>query len=115
SILNRHNGDRPTTPRRRAKRTFDGPACQETPNMSAEALALDYQDRPADTAGNPGDREIADRTTRAINELQDALDAAVLAGLNVEPSFVRIEGRLTQFASRIDSYACKVNLYRRLV
>ncbi len=83
--------------------------------MSAAALSLDYQDWPADAAGYPGDREIADRTTCAINELQDALDAAILAGLNVEPSFVLIENRLTQFASRIDSHVCKVNLYRKLV
>ncbi len=82
--------------------------------MNAEALSLDYQDRPAAAVGNPGDREIADRTTRAINELQDALDAAILAGLNVDPSFALIENRLTQFASRIDSYVCKVNLYRQL-
>ena len=83
--------------------------------MSPEALALDYQDWPADAAGNPGDREIADRTTCAINELQVALDAAILEGLNVEPSFALIEGRLTQFASRIDAYVCRVNLYGELV
>lgn len=82
--------------------------------MSPEAVSLDLQDRPADAVGNPADREIADRTTRAINEFQDALDAAILAGLNVEPSFTLIEGRLTQFASRIDAYVCKVNLYRQL-
>ncbi len=82
--------------------------------MSLEAGSLEFQDSPADAVGNPGDCEIADRTSRAINELQDALDAAVLAGLNVEPSFVLIENRLTQFASRIDSYVCKFNLYRRL-
>ena len=82
--------------------------------MSTETLALDYQDRTAEASGHPGDREIADRTTRAINELQDALDAAILAGLNVEPSFTLIENRLAQFALRIDSYVCKVNLYRQL-
>ncbi len=82
--------------------------------MSPEAVSLDFQDRPADAVGNPGDHEFADRTTRAINELQDALDAAILAGLNVEPSFALIENRLTRFASRIDSYVCKVNLYRQL-
>jgi len=82
--------------------------------MSPEALSLDFQDRPAAAVGDLGDRELADRTTRAINELQDALDAAILAGLNVEPSFTLIEGRLTQFASRIDAYVCKVNLYRQL-
>ncbi len=82
--------------------------------MSTDTLALDYQDRTADAVGYPGDREIADRMQRALAEFQDALDAAILAGLNVEPSFVLIENRLTQFASRIDSYVCKVNVYRQL-
>ncbi len=82
--------------------------------MSVESLALDYQNWPANAAGDPDDHEIADRTTRAVNELQDALDAAILAGLNVEPSFVLIENRLTRFASRIDAYVCKVDLYRQL-
>ena len=45
--------------------------------MSPEVLSLNVQDSPADAVGNPGDHEIADRTSRAINELQDALDAAV--------------------------------------
>ena len=82
--------------------------------MNIETIVLDDQDGPADAAGFPGDREIVDRTTRAINELQDALDAAILAGLNVDPSFALIENRLSQFASRIDSYVCKINIYRRL-
>ena len=82
--------------------------------MSPEVLSLNVQDSPADAVGIPDDHEIADRTSHAFNELQDALDAAVLAGLNVEPSFVLIENRLTRFASRIDAYVCKVNLYRRL-
>ena len=82
--------------------------------MNTETPALDDQDRTAEASGHPGDREIADRTMRAISEFQDALDAAILARLNVEPSFTLIEGRLTKFASRIDSYVCKVNLYRQL-
>ena len=83
--------------------------------MRAQPLIpLDDQDRPADAAGYSGDREIADRATRALSELQDALDAAILAGLNVDPSFALIENRLSQFASRIDSYVCKVNIYRQL-
>ncbi len=82
--------------------------------MSAETLTLDYQDRPADAAGNPGDREIANRVQRAIIELQDALDAAVLANLIVEPRFARIENRLTQCGARVDSFICKVPVERNL-
>ena len=82
--------------------------------MSTETLDLDYQDRTAETSGHSGDREIANRTTRAINEFQDALDAAILAGLNVEPSFTFIENRLTKLASRNGSCVCNVNFYRQL-
>ncbi len=83
--------------------------------MSVEAVALDYQHRPVEASGHPlDDREIADRTRRALTELQDALDAAVLAGLIVEPSFTRIENRLTQCGARIDSFVARVHVLRRL-
>ena len=83
--------------------------------MSAEAVTLDYQHRPAEASGHPlGDREIADRTQRAVAELQDAIDAARLAGLIVEPSFTRIENRLTQCGARVDSFVGRVHLLRRL-
>jgi hypothetical protein len=83
--------------------------------MSAEAVTLDYQHRPAEVSGHPlGDREIADRTQRAVAELQDAIDAARLAGLIVEPSFTRIENRLTQCGARVDSFVGRVHVLRRL-
>ena len=83
--------------------------------MSAEALAIDYLHRPSETSGHPqSDRELADRTQRALTELQDALDAAVLAGLIVEPSFTRIENRLTQCGARVDSFVGRVHVLRRL-
>ncbi len=83
--------------------------------MSADAVALDYQHGPTEASGHPlGDREIADRTQRAVAELQDALDAAILAGLIVEPSFTRIENRLTQCGARVDSFVARVHVLRRL-
>ena len=83
--------------------------------MSVEAIALDYQIRPVEASGHPlDDREFADRTRRALTELQDALDAAVLAGLVVEPSFTRIENRLTQCGARVDSFVARVHVLRRL-
>ena len=83
--------------------------------MNAETVTLDYQHRLASAAGHPqGDRAIADRTLRALAELQDALDAAVLAGLIVEPSFTCIENRLTQCGARVDSFVGRVHVLRRL-
>ena len=83
--------------------------------MSSEAVALDKQHRPAEASGHPlGDREIADRTQRALAELQNPLDAAVLAGLIVEPSFTCSENRLTQCGARVDSFVGGVHVLRRM-
>jgi hypothetical protein len=62
----------------------------------------------------PDDRDLADRILRACNELQEAMDTAVLAGLIVEPSFSRIEGRLTRSGVKVDSFACTVKVFRKL-
>ncbi len=62
----------------------------------------------------PTDREIAMRVSRAIGDLQDAIDAAILAGLMVEPSFKSISGRFNEFGVSMDSYVCSVQIYRKL-
>ena len=60
------------------------------------------------------DCDIANRVVAAITEVQESMDQAVLAGLIVEPKFARIENRLTQCGVRIDSFVCKVGVYRKL-
>ncbi len=60
------------------------------------------------------DRDIAERTRRAVAELQGAMDEAVLAGLVVEPGFSRIERRLAGDGVLIESFVCRVDLYREL-
>ncbi len=60
------------------------------------------------------DQAIAERTRRAVAELQDAMDQAVLAGLGVEPCFRRIEQRFAGKGMRIESFVCKVDVYRGL-
>ena len=62
----------------------------------------------------PTDRETALRVTGAIGELQDAIDAAILAGLMVEPSFKSISGRFNEFGVSMESYVCSVQIYRKL-
>ena len=62
----------------------------------------------------PDDRDLADRILRACNELQEAMDTAVLSGLIVEPNFARIEGRLTRAGVKVDSFACSVKVFRKL-
>ena len=41
---------------------------------------------------------------RVRRELQEAMDAALLAGLAVEPALAKIENRLTRCGKRMDSY-----------
>ena len=60
------------------------------------------------------DCDIANRVVAAITEVQESMDQAVLAGLIVEPKFASIENRLTQCGVRIDSFVCKVGVYRKL-
>ena len=60
------------------------------------------------------DHELANRVSQAVTELQDAMDAALLAGLVIEPNFRLIENRLTRFGTRIDSSVCSVRISRKL-
>jgi hypothetical protein len=60
------------------------------------------------------DRGLADRIMRASIELQEAMDAAILAGLIVEPGFTQIDGRVTKTGVKVDSYVCKVKVFRKL-
>ena len=60
------------------------------------------------------DRDIADRINHAVMDVQEAMDAALLAGLLVEPSFTVIDNRLTKTGVRIDSNVCKVQVFRKL-
>ena len=69
---------------------------------------------PAQIGIGHSDVEIAERTARAVVELQDAIDTALLAGLIVEPNFREVDNRLTRFGTRIDSFVCNVRIYRKL-
>ncbi len=61
---------------------------------TSNAIELPEATAPARDHAVPTDHEAADRIVRAIDELQATIDVALLAGLMVEPSFVRIENRL---------------------
>jgi hypothetical protein len=62
----------------------------------------------------PTDRALADRILRANVELQEAMDSAILAGLIVEPDFTQINGRVTKAGVKVDSFVCKVKIFRKL-
>ena len=60
------------------------------------------------------DLDLAERVSRAVVELQEAMDSCLLAGLIVEPNFVDVDNRLTRFGTRIDSSVCNVRVFRKL-
>ena len=60
------------------------------------------------------DHELAKRVSQAAAKLQDAMDAALLAGLIVEPNFKLVGNRITRFDTRIDSHVCSVRVYHKL-
>ncbi len=60
------------------------------------------------------DERIFARISRAMGELQDAMDEAYVAGLSVEPSFTHIEHRIAKCGVRVDSHVCNVNVFRKL-
>ncbi len=62
----------------------------------------------------PGDRDLASGVTHALHILQEALDAATLAGLIVEPNFKRYPNRFRDRGSDIESYVAAIQIYRKL-
>ena len=73
--------------------------------------------RPAPVEENyvaPSDRELAVAVTQGIAQLQDVMDAAIRAGLIVEPSFKTVSGRFNEFGVSVDSHICSVQVYRKL-
>ena len=90
------------------------------------ACNLGTADMPSDTIPFPkdvkqttrsiglSDAQIAEKIQLAIASIQDSMDAALMAGLIVEPSFNLVENRQTPSGMRIDSFVCNVRTYRRL-
>ncbi len=100
--------------RARADQIRDGeakPAKFSKRNKQTPLASVDVEKSRDD---RPTDRAIALRVTGAIGELQDAIDAAILAGLMVEPSFKPISGRFNEFGVSMESYVCSVQIYRKL-
>ncbi len=82
--------------------------------MMSSIATVHQEALPESSGGAMADSEIAERINHAILEVQEAMDAAMLAGLIIDPSFTRIENRLTKCGVRIDSQVCKVHVFRKL-
>ncbi len=76
-----------------------------------EQVPLDQTLQPG---GEPNDRDLATQVLQTLNALQEALDAATLAGLIVEPSFKAFPNRFKDRGSDADSFVARANVYRRL-
>ena len=71
--------------------------------------------RPVEDGHKPSrDRDLAVGVSRAIAQLQEAMDMAGRAGLIVEPTFRTVGGRFNEFGISIDSHICSVEIYRKL-
>jgi hypothetical protein len=76
-----------------------------------------YTNADAETApigGDPKDREMSSRVLGALHALQDAMDAAALAGLIIEPAFKQYANRFKELGSDMESYVAQVEIYRKL-
>ena len=82
--------------------------------MASNTIPFPNASKKAHDQSPPCDPEIVGRTRRAVAELQGAMDEAVLAGLVVEPCFSRIEHRFAGKGMSIDSFVCKIDIYRGL-
>lgn len=60
------------------------------------------------------DRDLADATVAAAKQLQDAMDAAIMAGLVIEPALKLVENRFAQVGVSSDSYLVNVGVWRKL-
>lgn len=68
--------------------------------------------RPAISAS---DRQLAEAVTRAAADLQHAMDAAIQAGLLVEPVFQTAEFRSTCVETATASYRINLQILRKLL
>jgi len=82
--------------------------------MASKTIPFPNAGKKTQAQSLPRDQAIAERTRRAVVELQDAMDQAVLAGLVVKPSFRRIEQRFAGKGMRVDSFVCKIDTFRGL-
>ena len=82
--------------------------------MPSDTIPFPKENKPTTRDIGLSDAQIAEKIHHAIGLMQDTMDAALMAGLIVEPSFNLIENRQTPWGVRLDSFVCNVRTYRRL-
>ncbi len=82
--------------------------------MPSDTIPFPKEIIPATREFGLSDAQIADKIHHAADQMQQAMDAALMGGLIVEPSFSLIENRQTPWGVRLDSFVCNIRTYRRL-
>ena len=72
------------------------------------------QENSIKVGGDPKDRDHASRVLVALNNLQDAMDAAALAGLIIEPTFKQFSNRFKELGSDMETFVGQVEIFRKL-
>ncbi len=86
----------------------------ETVDMPSDTIPFPKDIKPTTRDTGLSDAQIAEKIHLAVAHMQETMDAALMAGLIVEPSFSLIENRQTHWGVRLDSFVCNVRAYRRL-
>ncbi len=82
--------------------------------MPSDTIPFPKDIKPTTRSIGLSDAQIAEKIQQAIGLIQDSMDAALVAGLIVEPSFNLVENRQTSSGTRVDSFVCNVRTYRKL-
>ncbi len=82
--------------------------------MPSDTIPFPKDTKPTTRDTGLSDAQIAEKIHHAVGLMQDTMDAALMAGLIVEPSFNLVENRQTSSGMRTDSFVCNVRTYRRL-
>ena len=85
-----------------------------TLDIPSDTIPFPKEIKPTTRDIGLSDAQIAEKIQLAVAQIQDTMDAALMAGLIVEPSFNQVENRQTPWGVRIDSFVCHVRTYRRL-
>ncbi len=86
----------------------------ETVDMPSDTIPFPKDIKPTTRDTGLSDAQIAEKVQLAVARIQETMDAALTAGLIVEPSFNQVENRQTPWGTRIDSFVCNIRTFRRL-
>ena len=82
--------------------------------MPSDTIPFPKDIKPTTREFGLTDAQIAEKIHLVVALMQETMDAALMAGLIVEPRFTLIENRQTPWGVCIDSFVCNIRTFRRL-